>query len=92
MDLEKTLVGENVKIYYDRHIIDTSYASSSAIDTIEGAVEGICGDMIYISYMFTKDVYSTQKGLFSDRVTHLKKETKMTSLINMKYVVRIDLL
>ena len=52
MDLEKTLVGENVKIYYDRHIIDTSYASSSAIDTIEGAVEGICGDMIYISYMF----------------------------------------
>lgn len=36
MDLEEMLDGEKVKIYYDGHIVDKTYASSNTIDTIKG--------------------------------------------------------
>lgn len=90
MSIEEALIGQKVKISYDRHNVDSYCSVSSDIDTMEGTVKNICGDMIFILYPSVKTVESVQKGLFSDKVIYSDKKILRGCLINMRYVIRID--
>lgn len=90
MNIEDALIGQKVKISYDRHNVNSYCSVSSDIDTMEGIVKDICGDMIFLLYPSVKKIESVQKGFFSDKVTYSNKKTVCGCLINIRYVIRID--
>lgn len=92
MTLDKRLIGKKAVIYYDRHIISCIDSSSSDLNTVEGVVEDLCEDMVVISYTTKQQVRSVQKGIFSDKVSYVEKNAKKTSFINLRYIVKIDLI
>ena len=93
MDIEKLLIGKKVRIHYDRHIIDTGYeCSSSTLNIIEGVIKHVYNEMLVVVYVSQQWVPSLQKGLFSDKTVNVEKTVKTTSLINMRYIVKIDII
>lgn len=92
MTLDKRLFGKKAVIYYDRHIVSYIDSSSSELDIVEGVIEDLYDDMIVVSYMTKQQVRSVQKGIFSDKVSYVEKKAKKTSLINIRYIVKIDLI
>lgn len=92
MTLDKRLIGKKATIYYDRHIISCIDSSSSDLNTITGNIEDIYDSMIAVSYLTNKQVRSTQKGIFFDKVSYEEKKIIKTVLINIRYIVKIELL
>lgn len=92
MTLDKRLFGKKAVIYYDRHIVSYIDSCSSELDIVEGVIEDLYDDMIVVSYMTKQQVRSVQKGIFSDKVSYVEKKAKKTSFINIRYIVKIDLI
>ena len=96
MGLKGLLLGHEVKVYYDRHLTKTEKAEDaenpSEYEILKGVVNGVYKDMILISYSYRENVQTTKKGLFSEKVVEEEKTVEAHSLINRKYIVRIDIL
>ncbi len=92
VEIENLLRGKKVKIFYDRHIVSTlAECSSSELNCIEGGVKEVYDGLILISYVSRMSVPSIQKGVFSDKTVYVEKNVKVNSLINMKYIIKIDI-
>ena len=92
MTLDKRLIGKKAVIYYDRHIISRIDSSSSELNTVTGVIEDLYDNMLVVSYVTKQEVRSVQKGIFSEKVSYVEKNAKITSFINIRYIVTIDLI
>lgn len=57
-----------------------------------GNIEDIYDDMINVSYFTDEQVRSTQKGIFFNKVSYEKIMIRKNMLINIRYIVKIELL
>ena len=90
MNIEK-LVGSKVEIKYDRHTVHYMESSDSDYNTLVGIVEGISDDFILMSYYLERDVQVTKKGLIFDKVESQREKVKKRCLINIRYIIEIDI-
>lgn len=84
--MHSLLNGKKVKIYYDRH-------NCSSIDylVLEGTVDAIYDNMILVTHMIKKSVQVRSNTILGDKVDWETRCVETQSLINMNYVIRIDI-